>query len=342
MDFEKKEKMGSAQEDPNVFHFSHPHPLQLQCTTLPNIVTCFGCNIKINSGHDYYQCKTCAFSLHPLCYNMPLITNHPSHPTHHLLLLPLPSTKPTLNCLACGHRVTAFSYHCAQCSIFFHAFCLALPLSLAITSHPHKINLEFSPPYHFFCDLCNHPSNHNHRWLYRCNICEFDTHIPCALQNLIGGGPSRENFDSKTAAGWNKRLYDRAAESEKMNNGELELLGKELSPAEVLSKLEERTPLRDKWTPLSDHSQLSYQYSDSYFSIDLAKSYSTHSVQKDGATNFVSNSVPVNINKLNADIFMKEGPRVMIKNANQSHAKRSVQDHTISETVSSNELVLYI
>ncbi|WVZ08683.1 hypothetical protein V8G54_022029 [Vigna mungo] len=410
--FHKKENMGSAQEDPNVFHFSHPHPLQ--CITLPsasNILTCFGCNIKINSGEDYYQCKTCSFSLHHVCYNMPLITNHPSHPTHHLLLLPLPSTKPTLNCLACGHHVTAFSYHCAQCAISFHAFCLALPLSLAIPSHPHKINLHFSPPHDFFCDLCNHPSNNNHRWLYRCNMCEFDTHIACALENLqprlfqsspllrqltshqvehtkfsasladsfkgyqygimslvaeqIGGGP-RENFYSKTA-GWNKRLYssprkkhDRA-ESEKMKNAELELLGKELSPAELLSKLEERTPLRDKWTPLSDHSQFSYQYSDSYFSIDLAKSYSTHSVrsqvEKDGGsdqitrapTNFVSNSVPVN-NKLNADVLMKEGRtsdvgksdrRVMMKNANESHAKRSVHDHTISETVSSNELVLY-
>ncbi|KAG2405718.1 hypothetical protein LR48_Vigan03g222900 [Vigna angularis] len=413
--------MGSAHdEDPNVFHFSHPHPLQ--CTTLPsapNILSCFGCNIKINSADDYYQCKTCAFSLHHVCYNMPLITNHPSHPAHHLLLLPLPSTKPTLNCVACGHHVTAFSYHCAQCAIFFHALCLALPLSLAITCHPHKIKLEFSPPYEFFCDLCNQPSNYNHRWLYRCNMCEFDTHVACALENLeprlfqspsfsrsspllrqltrhqvehtkfsaslgdsfkgyeygimslvaeqIGGGP-RENFYSKTA-GWNKRLYSspkknlNRAESERMKNAQLELLGKELNPDELLSKLEERTPLRDKWTPLSDHSPFSYQNSDSYFSIDLAKSYSTHSgrsqVQKDGgsdqitraATNYESNcgqreepSVPVN-NKRNADVLIKEGRtsdvgksdrRVMMKNANESHAKRSVQDKTISETVSSN------
>jgi len=386
----QKQKMAS----PHVFHFSHPHPLR--CTTLPstpNIVTCFGCNIKVNYGEDYYQCKTCAFSLHHVCYNMPLITNHPSHPTHDLHLLVAPSSKATLNCVACGHRVTAFSYHCAQCTSFFHALCLALPVSLAITCHPHKIKLEFSPPYDFFCDLCNKPCNFNHRWLYRCSMCEFDTHISCALENLeprlfqspsfpqsspllrqqvehtklsAGVGDSfkgyefgimslvaeqigGENFDSKTD-GWDKRLYSSSpwkkynrGESEKMKNVELELQEKKLSPAEVLSKLEERTPLRDKWTPLSDHSPFSYQYSDSCFSIDLAKSYSAHARRSDQITrNVVSKEpfVPVN-NKMNADSDVgKSSQRVTMKNPNESHAKRSVQDQTIamSETVSSNNL----
>nr|XP_007162330.1 hypothetical protein PHAVU_001G142900g [Phaseolus vulgaris]ESW34324.1 hypothetical protein PHAVU_001G142900g [Phaseolus vulgaris] len=416
-----KTEMGSPHKDPNVFHFTHPHPLE--CTTspsTPNILHCFGCKLKLKPAEDYYHCKTCAFSLHHVCYNMPLITNHPSHPTHPLNLLLIPSTKPTPNCAACGHHVTGFSYHCAQCTIFFHAFCLALPLSLAITYHPHKIKLQFSPPYDFFCDLCNKPSNHNNRWLYRCNMCEFDTHIACAVENLdprlfhipsfpqsspllrqltshqvehkkisasvgdsfkgyeygimslvaqqIGGG-TRENFDS-TTAGWDKRLYSsprkkhNRAESEKMKNVELGFQEKALSPAEVLSELEGRTPLRDKWTPLSDHSDapFSNQYSDSCFSIDLAKSYSSHArrsqVQKEGGKDQITRAatmpetpnvgsncaqreepfVVVN-NTLNAAIFIKEGrtsdagkssQRVMMKNRNERHAKSSVQDETIA------------
>ncbi|KAH1077876.1 hypothetical protein AAZX31_19G134600 [Glycine max] len=335
--------MGSLHKDPNVFHFSHPHPLD--CTTPPstennNIVSCFGCKLKVKHGEDYYQCKTCAFSLHHVCYKMPLITNHPSHPSHDLVLLAIPLsssspyTKATLNCVACGNHVTGFCYHCAECSIFFHSLCLALPVSLEITFHPHKIKLEFSPPYDFFCDLCNKPS-YNNGWLYRCNMCEFDTHIVCAFENLephlfqnpsfpqsspllrqltsyqvehkrvsasvgdsckgyeyeimslvaqqIGGG-IRENSDG-AVVGWDKRLYSSPRKKHnKTGSGkmkiisELELQEKELSPAELLLKLEERTPLRDKLTPLSDHSEtpFSNQYSDSYFSIDLAKSYSTH------------------------------------------------------------------
>ncbi|CAJ1908459.1 unnamed protein product [Sphenostylis stenocarpa] len=418
-----KREMGSAQKDPGVFHFSHPH--LLECTTstsTANIVRCFGCKLKVKCGEDYYQCKTCAFSLHHVCCKMPLITSHPSHASHDLVLLVIPSTNATLNCVACGHHVTGFCYHCAECSIFFHALCLALPISLTIKYHPHKIKLEFSPPYEFFCDLCNNPSKDNNRWLYRCNMCEFDTHIACAVDNLepllfqnpsfpqsspllkqltslqvehkkfnasvdssckgyeyeimslvaqqIEGG-SRENLDSATA-GWDKRLYSspwkkhNRTESEKMKFVELELQEKELRPAELLSKLEERTPLRDKSTPLSDHSGTTFsnQYSDSYFSIDLAKSYSAHArrshVQKEGGNdqitraatmpqriNVVSNSAqreePFLLlnNKLNAAIIIKEirtsdvrksSQRVMMENSNESSSKQIVQDQTSAKS----------
>ncbi|XP_027351071.1 uncharacterized protein LOC113862137 [Abrus precatorius] len=329
--------MGSVHKDLNVFHFSHPHPLE--CTTSPSTgnVSCFGCKLKVKFGEDYYKCKTCAFYLHCVCYKTPLITNHPSHPRHDLVLVVIPSspaTKTTFNCMACGHHVMGFCYHCAECSIFFHSLCLALPLSLSITNHPHKIKLEFSPPYDFFCDLCNKPSFNG--WLYRCNICEFDTHIACAVENLeqnpsfpqsspllrqltshqvdhkrisgsigdsstkyeyeimrlaaqqIGGridkNTSQEDFDS-AIAGWDKRIYSPRKKNNRSSTGsgkmkiiELELQETELSPANILANLEERTPLRDKLTPLSDHSSptLSIQYSESCFSIDLTQSYSTH------------------------------------------------------------------
>nr|KYP70616.1 hypothetical protein KK1_009837 [Cajanus cajan] len=226
--------------DPNVFHFSHPHPLE--CTTPPSTknVTCFGCKLEVNHGEDYYRCKTCSFSLHHVCYKMPLITNHPSHPSHDLVLLVIPSspsTKATLHCAACGHHVTGFCYHCAECSIFFHSLCLALPVSLAIIYHPHEIKLEYSPPYDFFCDLCNKPSYNG--WLYRCTMVSgsvgdsvkgYDYLIMRLVAQQIGGG-IREKFDS----GWDKRLYSSTRISHNRNNtgsGKMKIVGLELKKKE--------------------------------------------------------------------------------------------------------------
>ncbi|XP_028808694.1 uncharacterized protein LOC114763239 [Neltuma alba] len=178
--------MESPRKDPSVFHFSHPHPLELTTSTPTLNATCSGCKLNVAPGKSYYGCKSCAFCLHYFCYKLPIITQHPAHSSHDLVLLLVPSSSAasngTVKCLACGHHITAFCYHCAECSIYFHAFCLALPLSLSTAYHPHKLKLEFSPPYDFFCDVCKKTSYNG--WLYRCNLCEFDMHLACAVQNL--------------------------------------------------------------------------------------------------------------------------------------------------------------
>ncbi|XP_054803744.1 uncharacterized protein LOC129306942 [Prosopis cineraria] len=179
--------MESPGNDLSVFHFSHPHPLELTTSSPPTSKsTCSGCKLNITSGKSYYGCKSCGFCLHYFCYKLPIITQHPAHSSHDLVLLVIRSspaaTKGTIKCQACGYHVTAFCYHCAECTIYFHTFCLALPLSLSITYHPHKLKLEFSPPYDFFCDMCKKTSYNG--WLYRCNFCEFDMHLACAVQNL--------------------------------------------------------------------------------------------------------------------------------------------------------------
>ncbi|KAJ1403355.1 Zinc finger, PHD-type [Sesbania bispinosa] len=403
--------MITVQKDPTVFHFSHPHPLEYTTAEGPStVIRCSGCKLRVTFGEDYYQCITCAFSLHHVCYNMPLITNHPSHTKHELVLFLVPSSpakKSTFNCVACKHHVMGLCYHCAECNIFFHPLCLALPLSLTITYHPHKIKLEFSPPYDFFCDLCNKPSYNG--WLYRCSMCEFDIHIACAVENIepklfikdqslphtrfggsvgdsttgyydykimslvaqqIGGGINRsqEDFDS-AIVGWDKKLYSprkkHSISSGKMKTvEELELEETELSTSDFVVKLEERTPLRDQSTPLSDHASppSSYQFSDSYFSIDLTKSYSTHErrsqvrkeVSSDHKTKSVvrpSNSKPFGLvnwpsnglyntahqNKLNAAFskggdFGESSQKIVMKNPNENLAKWSVKDQTITKS----------
>lgn len=164
-------------------------------------------------------------------------------------------------------------------------------------------------------------------------MCEFDTHIACAVENLepqsiqhpsfpqsnallkqlsstqtddairlngsvgdrsigydimrlvaqnIGGGNNNRNtglkkdqlFDDGAVIGWDKRLYS----SRKKHNTSSDGKRKIVELQEIESYLEERTPLREKLTPLSDKSvPFSNQFSDSYFSIDLAKSYDPRS-----------------------------------------------------------------
>lgn len=292
--------MGSTQKDSQVSHFSHPHLLEHTTTPSTTNTNCFGCKLKITHNEDYYNCKTCPFSLHNVCYKTPLITNHPSHPNHDLFLLVTPSsshaTKSTLKCMACKQHVIGFSYHCPQYNIFFHSLCITLPLSLSITHHPHKLKLEFLPPYDFFCDLCNKPCYKG--WLYRCNMCEFDIHIACAVQNIkphFQQGCDNNNYykimnlvsqkiglGNRIDGGWDKKLFSplkkhSSSNGKNMNTVELELQETEQtinSYSVSLENLEERIQLRHKTTPLSDDT--SPLFSDSYFSIDLNKSYSIH------------------------------------------------------------------
>lgn len=387
-----KREMGSTQKkDPIVSHFSHPHPLE--CTTEPstgNNVRCFGCNLRIVTHGDqhYYRCKTCAFFLHQVCYKMPLITNHPSHPRHDLVLLLIPSSPPinaifTLNnCVACRNHVTGLCYHCAECNIFFHALCMSLPLSLSITHHPHKIKLEFSPPYDFFCDLCNKPSYKG--WLYRCSMCEFDIHLACALENIepklsqlpqsnalimrlvaqqIGGKSSRssdqEDFDSAIA--WDEKLYSPIKKGNTNSSGKLkDIVELELQEeTELISfsravfsgnNLEERTPLRDKMTLNHNNgtpSSSSHQLSDSYFSIDLAKSYSTHhertsQVRREGISSdhIITRSVAISSNSTGRVIEEPIGVANWPNNDSHNMAHQINKPKAISDFVESSQKVV--
>ncbi|KAK9289911.1 hypothetical protein L1049_008072 [Liquidambar formosana] len=92
-----------------------------------------------------------------------------------------PSRHPYLLCKACGKNVTGFYYFCAKCGDHYHILCSVVPLSVTIPSHPHALNLEFSPPYDFECDLCSGPGFSG--WLYRCGFCDFDVHLACAFSN---------------------------------------------------------------------------------------------------------------------------------------------------------------
>ncbi|XP_034223074.1 uncharacterized protein LOC117633542 [Prunus dulcis] len=194
-------------------HFSHEHPLEHTNSPPKQNKTCAGCNLMILPGKDYYSCPTCSFFLHQVCYNMPPKTRHPAHPSHYLNLHPSPpsSTKGPLNCQACGNHVTGFYYDCADCGLYFHGLCSGLPICIAIPSHPHALKLSFSPPFDLCCDLCNEPGSDG--WLYRCLICEFDTHISCAISNQTGLQPPQNGTPLLSTSTFSRQTKHSSASS---------------------------------------------------------------------------------------------------------------------------------
>lgn len=311
--------MEAMKEQVSFCHFSHHHPLILTPNSSPAAgnIACNGCNLSKIPGKDYYHCKICNFSLHKVCYNMPRKTRHPGHPSHFLNLLVMPSSaKGSFKCKACGQNVSGFYYNCGQCGICYHILCSALPLSTSVNSHSHPLMLEFSLPYDFECDLCRKPCYSG--WLYRCHLCEFDAHLACAiinqrtqslehqsiddplpnpltrqiiyspasltessrkvmdygnesseLQQLVAQGIARginqETVNVAAVTGWDEKLCS-PREKIEIKNGMIEFSGK-IQTKQDMEHVDQ----------LSTSS--SYQFGDSYFSIDLAKSYSSYNDQ---------------------------------------------------------------
>ena len=196
-------------------HFSHDHPL-IHTNSPPNDNSfCSACKLKlISSGNeDYYTCKTCSYFLHQVCYNMPRKTQHPAHHTHLLTLqtsLSI-SDEGTLKCKACGDHINGgFYYSCAKCDLCYHILCSALPLSISVSSHPHELKLTFSPPYNFSCDICSKPSYSG--WLYRCQLCEFDTHLFCAITNRRVKSPLPDSSNWHVSTNSSSADYHREVE----------------------------------------------------------------------------------------------------------------------------------
>ncbi|XP_060171005.1 uncharacterized protein LOC132601983 [Lycium barbarum] len=255
-------------EDKILFqHFSHGHRL-VYSNKFPSKgnTICSGCKLTILPGKFYYQCETCSFFLHNVCFNMPKNLQHLVDPIHHLTLLATPSSSSihySTKCKGCGKGIAGFSYACTKCSSYFHTLCLALPLSMELTSHCHKLDLEVCPPYDFECDLCKKPSYKG--WLYHCSSCEFDAHISCAIKHK---GADIENhcesvFQSKSSDQLQSKTGTGNKCHELMELLTIYMKGTEASVSEESFQDQLEHPAQQ--TP-------SYQFSDGCFSIDLAKS----------------------------------------------------------------------
>lgn len=180
--------------NPQLTHFSHPHPLELTDILATNHHSiCWGCRLSVFPGRPYCWCRTCGFCLHATCFHLPRKISHPCDPSHHLIL----AMSPSFHCKACGNPGGGLCFSCKECNHDYHSLCTLKPLLTTSPMHPHPLSLEFKPPYGgqgFRCDVCGEPGR-NH-WFYSCAECGFDVHLDCPTAKA----PAEPQFKSTTRA----------------------------------------------------------------------------------------------------------------------------------------------
>ncbi|KAK6804147.1 hypothetical protein RDI58_001931 [Solanum bulbocastanum] len=173
-------------------HFSHPHILK----PIVNPTETLTCNVceQPNITSNFYGCNTCQYFLHENCLNTPRFLDHPSHSSHHLTLLPVPTySNRSFTCKACGTAGTSCSFSCACCDFDIHMQCALLPQTVVLPQqHHHELELIFESPCDddtdentvFVCDVCHNNADLNN-WLYYCADCDFGTHLECANSKSV-------------------------------------------------------------------------------------------------------------------------------------------------------------
>ncbi|KAL5721727.1 hypothetical protein ACHQM5_005335 [Ranunculus cassubicifolius] len=202
-----KPSPGKTNYDPSIQHFSHEHQLQLlnikDQPTL-DLFPCAGCKFKPTEW--VYVCKPCNFFIDIPCSKIPKLLQHPADPNHTFTLLAKPAYPcGEFSCDACGKNGDGFSYNCSICGLDIHTICATMPFSVTHQTHPHPLNLVFSPPYpskEFTCDICHRDGSN--QWVYRCDPCGFDAHINCATSQTyteeVGDTSFKEISDILIAA----------------------------------------------------------------------------------------------------------------------------------------------
>ncbi|XP_048132580.1 uncharacterized protein LOC115743129 isoform X2 [Rhodamnia argentea] len=116
---------------------------------------------------------------------------HFSHP--HLLTRCLIKDKEEVKCFACTKCCSNQYYSCDECRFFLHEECTKLPME--IKKHPLHTDhtLILGPTAYYigivYCDACD---NRCRGFTFRCEECDFDLDIDCALKLIsprVGGVP---------------------------------------------------------------------------------------------------------------------------------------------------------
>ncbi|KAM7505557.1 hypothetical protein LguiB_004461 [Lonicera macranthoides] len=176
-------------------HFSHPHNLNIhkvQPSQQPPL-RCSGCeSLCRNPSSSIYACWQCSFFLHDHCGNATRYVKHPSHPSHHLTLLSVPTyCSGSFLCNACGVPGGAFSYSCAPCEVDLHVGCTFLPPKITHRAHQHDLMVAYGSDdgkgsSAVKCGIC-HKDVGGKYWRYKCGTCEFSTHTFCGSTEVKMG-----------------------------------------------------------------------------------------------------------------------------------------------------------
>ncbi|MFS7928656.1 putative chromatin regulator PHD family [Helianthus anomalus] len=137
------------------------------------------CKEPIGSFHlCYYYCKSCDYSLHKFCAELPKTSqNNPLHPDHNLKLL---LYLLTFECRVCNLELKdTYFYFCDFCSYMMCIICATtLEQKINHASHPHQLDRMFEP----IVSRCGACGNKHDGFFFQCTTCPvFRINLDCAL-----------------------------------------------------------------------------------------------------------------------------------------------------------------
>ncbi|XP_055807846.1 uncharacterized protein LOC129876426 [Solanum dulcamara] len=147
----------AGQPSGDVTHFSHRHALKEYNLAKP--LACSLCYLSYLTG---YFCSRCNYFIDKICFSVPSMIQHMSHPQHPLkLTCYLDFQNENVDCPGCEAKiknVPSRAYYCAPCKFFMNRQCAGAPKTLTLAdSVSYKLFFEF-------------PFKHENAEI-KCNIC---------------------------------------------------------------------------------------------------------------------------------------------------------------------------
>lgn len=158
--------------------FYHAHQLGRVSAQPETCVSCNFCTKPIVK--EFYVCKLCKFTVHPMCAMHPQRLWHVVH-KHKLTLVP-PSTQNMISCAGCNTLAPGFRYTCVPCDFNLHPSCAVLPPKpLCIFDGGHRVAIH-SQQANFECARCFKAGC---SWSYICDeVHHVHMHLHCANDTM--------------------------------------------------------------------------------------------------------------------------------------------------------------
>ncbi|KAJ0586525.1 hypothetical protein HanIR_Chr04g0152881 [Helianthus annuus] len=141
---------------------------------------CNLCKEQIWSFHlCYYSCKSCDYSLHKFCAELPkTLTNHPLHPNHTMVL---GYRYMYSRCIICNLKGKMFyRYYCRVCDYFIDIICVSMSEhKINHPSHDHQPQRMYGQKNVSLCVACGYK---HEGVFFQCTTCPwFRINLDCAL-----------------------------------------------------------------------------------------------------------------------------------------------------------------
>ncbi|PWA47725.1 zinc finger, PHD-type [Artemisia annua] len=147
------------------------------------------CKEQIYSFHlCYYQCKSCDYSLHKFCAELPEIqNNHPLHPGHNLTLserfqvVNFSREVDEWMCHVCKFKWESFfNYYCSTCNISMDIICATI--SHQKINHPSHPDHQLERMFGSIVSVCVACGEKHDGHFFQCTTCPMHRiHMDCAL-----------------------------------------------------------------------------------------------------------------------------------------------------------------